>query len=110
MTVEDNTIVDAVGVDVGSGHVVLTISDHLDWDDEQDHLRTLQEKVNLYLAFIESGELVMKYPQAAGRHPRIDVVFRTRPSGRALGFLETVRKTIESAAIGFGWRTFSGAG
>lgn len=64
---------------------MLTISDHLDWDNEQGHLRTLQEKLNLYLAFIESGELLVKYPQAAGRHRRIDVVFRVQPAGEALG-------------------------
>jgi hypothetical protein len=109
MTVEDRTTVDAIGVEIASGDVVLTISDHLSWDDEQDHLRALQEKLNLYLAFIESGELLTTYPQATGRHPRIDVVFRVQPSNGALRFLETVRQSTASAEIGFGWRTFSDA-
>jgi hypothetical protein len=108
MTVEETTTVDAVGVDPESGDVLLVLSDHLDWESEQEHLTVLQAKLNAYLRFIESGELVQKYPAAAGRHPRIDLVLRVPPTGGAIVLLETVRQTIESAGIGFGWREFEG--
>jgi hypothetical protein len=109
VTVEQSKIIDAVGVEGATGDVVLMIADHLDWDDEQQHLRTLQEKLNSCLAFIESDELLETSPKAAGRRARIDVVFRVPPSDGALGFLKNALKTIESAKIGFGWRTFSDA-
>jgi hypothetical protein len=45
----------------------LTISDYLDWIDSDYHLRKLQDKLNCYLHFCESGELYESYPNAKGR-------------------------------------------
>jgi hypothetical protein len=42
MTVEQIEVVDFVGIDP-RGRTVLTISDHLPWDDIKSHLLTLQE-------------------------------------------------------------------
>jgi hypothetical protein len=50
-------VVDWLGIEKGSGHIVLTVVDDLDWSDEGGHLLALQEKLNRYLAFIESGEV-----------------------------------------------------
>jgi hypothetical protein len=104
MTVEETTTVDAIGVDSESGDVRLLLSDHLDWESEQEHLTLLQAKLNAYLRFIESGELVEKYPAAAGRPPRIDLVLRVPPTDGALVFLQNAEQTIEAVKIGFGWR------
>ena len=38
-------------------NVVLTITDHLEWDIENEHLLILQDKINAYLGAIEDGEL-----------------------------------------------------
>jgi hypothetical protein len=54
MTIEDARIVDFIGVDPVTGHVVLTITDHLPWDSDE-HVLLLQDKLNRYLAFVESG-------------------------------------------------------
>ncbi|MDR6534474.1 DUF6572 domain-containing protein [Variovorax soli] len=62
MTVENTSIVDAVGTDTETGEVRLSIIDHLPWDTE--HLRLLQDKINVYLGFIESGEIYVSYPSA----------------------------------------------
>jgi hypothetical protein len=68
MTVQDTRKIDRLGIDRESGDVRLMISDHLNWDeDEGEHLLTLQEKLNNYLEFVESGQLYKQYPQAAGR-------------------------------------------
>ncbi len=55
VTVEQHSVVDAAGVDTDGGDVVLTISDHLPWDEVGEHLRILQGRTNCYLGFIESG-------------------------------------------------------
>jgi hypothetical protein len=60
-------IIDFIGVDKVTGKVILTISDHLDWMDSNYHLRKLQDKLNCYLCFCESGELHKSYPDAKGR-------------------------------------------
>ncbi len=49
MSVEQTDVVDIVSVDKRSGHVVLTVSDHLDWSDSLAHQRVLQEKLNSLL-------------------------------------------------------------
>ncbi len=74
MSIEQRKVIDFVGVDEKANEVVLTISDHLDWDDpKSNHLFLLQDKINDYLAFIESGELLKKYPDSKGRNPVIQV-------------------------------------
>jgi hypothetical protein len=63
MSVEQRKIIDFVGVDEEANEVILTISDHLEWDNpKSDHLLLLQDKINDYLAFIESGELLRISP------------------------------------------------
>ena len=66
--------------------VVLTISDHLGWDDGE-HLLQLQDKLNAYLRFIESGELLEKYPDAKSRRAQITVVCKHTPDARGEEFL-----------------------
>jgi len=63
VTVEQTKVIDFISVDQ-NGPVVLTISDHLEWGSD-GHLFQLQEKLNSYLAFIEGGELLNEYPEAA---------------------------------------------
>jgi len=38
------------------GEAVMFVFDHLDWDDPGEHLKLLQDKINAYLGFIESGQ------------------------------------------------------
>lgn len=73
MTIENTSIVDAIGTDKVTGAVHLTITDHLPWDVD-NHLQMLREKINVYLDFIESGEIYVAYPGAKGRSLVIDVV------------------------------------
>ena len=98
MSVEDPRVVDLVGIDKRTGRVVLTISDHLHWD-AGDHLTILQDKLNAYLAFVESGELVQQYPDASGRQPQIAIVCKYPPDDRALRFLEEVGSIVEREGI-----------
>ena len=109
MTVEQGDVVDAVGVEKETGLVVLTVSDHLGWEDEAEHLRALREKLNSYLMFIETGQLIENYPEATGRLPRIDVIFRVPPSPSALEFMSNAKETMRHSRIAFSWRVMSDA-
>ena len=99
MSVEDQSIIDAIGIDQ-NGQVVLTISDHLEWDGE--HLFLLQEKINTYLAFIESGEILESYPGSKGKAIKINVVCKYEPSGEASNFLSQCEAAISKAGFQFG--------
>lgn len=104
MTVEQSDVVDFIGTERSSGVVVLTIADHLEWNSPHDHLLTLQEKINCYLAFVESGEINDSYPQARGRSARIHVAFKHPLIDVATEFLETACTICQSAGIGLTWK------
>jgi hypothetical protein len=101
MAIHEAQKIDLLGVDKASGVVRLTISDHLDWSDELDHLSTLQAKINSYLLFLESGEIYEKYPKAIGRSIDIAVVMKYAPSDPGHRFLEQARKVVNDAGFGF---------
>lgn len=98
MSVEDEGLVDIIAIDK-SDSVVLTVSDHLDWSDPVKHQSILQAKLNRYLAFVESGELLDRYPAGRGRRVKIKVVFKFAPDALALEFLSTAQKIIEAAGF-----------
>jgi hypothetical protein len=104
MTVENPKVVDFVGIDENGGEVVLTISDHLDWRDGTGHISVLQEKLNSYLAFVESGELLEQYPNGKGRRVRIDVVLKHSPSYIGEQFLRRAQATVGLAGFTLEYR------
>lgn len=88
MSLENTKVVDAAGLENASNTVVLSILDSWDWEDEQRHLLALQEKLNTYFEFIESGQVYDAYPDAKGRVLRIDVIGRYPITGRARDFFD----------------------
>ena len=42
MSISDAGTIDGIGIDKASGEVVLNISDHLDWADQEGHLTALE--------------------------------------------------------------------
>lgn len=63
----------------------------------------LQEKLNRYLAFIESGELIEQYPAAVGRSVRVDVRCKYAPTNDGERFLRSARTAIEEAGFSLSW-------
>jgi hypothetical protein len=106
MSVEELKVVDIIST-TREGRVVLTISDHLDWKETRDHLLILQEKINSYLAFLESGEIFEKYPDAKNRGLGIKIVFTYQPTSEANFFLRKAKAIVEEAGFGFGFELFS---
>lgn len=99
MTVEQVNVVDVIGIDKRTGQVILTISDHLDWSDTSEHQAILQAKLNNYLAFVESGEIMERYPDAQGREVVFKVVFKFKPDPKGEKFLLRAREIIKSAGF-----------
>src|SRR5579871_5176627 len=100
MSIEQTEKIDFITVDKASGDVWLTISDHLPWnDDEGIHLVLLQQKLNAYLRFIESGEIFEKAPDAKGRRIVINVVGKFPLSRQADFSFGKARDAIEGAGF-----------
>ncbi|MEO8068026.1 MAG: DUF6572 domain-containing protein [Flavobacteriales bacterium] len=74
MGLAEPNVVDAIGIEKTTGHVVLTIADGLDWSDAREHILALKEKMKAYLLFVETGEIWSSYPSGKGRSIVIDVV------------------------------------
>lgn len=99
MSVEQTDVVDILSIDRETGHVVLTISDHLDWSDSLAHQTVLQRKLNRYLAFVESEEILEQYPKAKDRPVAFKVAFRFSPDEAGWEFVAKARAVIESAGF-----------
>lgn len=107
MSVDQTQVIDVVSKDK-DGTIVLSISDHLDWENTKQHLLILQEKINTYLNFLDSGEIYEKYPEAKGHAIQIDVRFHYQPSMEARAFLEKVKPIVEESGYSFRFEQLSG--
>lgn len=108
MSISDTSTVDFVSLD-GANNVTLTISDHLDWSAVSEHLRLLQEKINTYCRYVETGQLYDDYPEARDRRAVIRVIFFTRPQSDADQFLSRAKEVLEHEGFSFVWQLYKDA-
>jgi hypothetical protein len=100
MTIEQLDVVDFILVEP-ENDTVLTVSDHLTWDDEKQHLLLLQEKLNAYVRFIQSGEIYKEWPDAKDRPILIEVVVKHPVPTSALWFFEKATAALMGAGYKF---------
>lgn len=104
MSITDTRVIDFWGIPKQEPNVELVITDHLEWGgkaQQGEHLLLLQEKINTYISFIESGEIYTEIPGALGRHPVIRVLGLYEPPEQAEFFIDRVIETLEEVGIGF---------
>jgi hypothetical protein len=101
MTVEQPKVIDFVSTSKERTRVYLTISDHLDWseDDEEHHLLSLQEKIQNYLHFVESGQLAKYRSEFKGLPVTIRVKAKYPLQGEGVKFYEAVHKIVADAGL-----------
>lgn len=100
MTIIEKNIIDFMGSEKGTGNILLGISDHLDWaTSPEEHLVYLQEKINNYLAFVESGELFKNNPSAKGKKIIIEVYGKYAPIEMAEKFYKIASEKIKDAGF-----------
>jgi hypothetical protein len=98
MAVDDPNSVDIMSIDP-QGAIILTIADHLDWNDSKAHQYTLQTKMNRYLEFIESGEILERHPDAGNRRIVIRVVTVAEPDADGRAFLERAQSVSRAGRL-----------
>jgi hypothetical protein len=105
MSVTDAKIIDMWGIPKwDNSKIILGISDHLEWGDKAqqgEHLLLLQEKINTYIAFIESGEIYTEIPGALGKSPVIRVHGKYELPEQGEVFIDRVAETLKEVGIGF---------
>jgi hypothetical protein len=104
MTIEQQGVVDFISMSKDKKIVTLTISDHLTWTEELEHMFLLQEKINKYLAFIESGEIYTAYKKAKGKKIEIEIYAKYDLTEKAKQFIDEIRNVLENAGYLFEWR------
>ncbi|MGG6195212.1 DUF6572 domain-containing protein [Pantoea allii] len=77
--------------------VLLGITDHLLWGgDVNEHLLLLQDKVNAYLNFILSGQMIELFPAACGKSKFcIQVFFKFLPPKEVDDFLSRFQAALK---------------
>lgn len=103
MAVDNPNIVDFVSISP-QGNITMTISDHLDWDVDNEHLLILQNKINAYINFIETGQLVKEYPDAQGRKIIFNIIAKCVPTETACNYLKKVESLLESCGYGYAFK------
>ncbi|WP_354623897.1 DUF6572 domain-containing protein [Psychromonas sp. MME2] len=101
MSVVDTACIDAIGIEKEVKRVFLTIIDPLLWDQDNVHLFTLQEKINTYLFFIESGELYKSFPDSKGFDIAIELILKHMPTSEAITFFDKTSQILLEKNIVF---------
>ncbi|HHS7810312.1 DUF6572 domain-containing protein [Pseudomonas putida] len=105
MSVIDAKTIDMWGIPKwDNSKIILGIADHLAWGDKAEqgeHLLVLQEKINNYIAFIESGEIYTEIPSALGKSPVIRVQGKYELPEQGELFIDRVAETLKDVGIGF---------
>ena len=99
MTIEQRNLVDFTCIDKEDGCLILAISNPLVWDEGNQHLWQLQQKMNDYLRFIESGEVYEKIPDAQGRPIKIIVFLKHSPTALVEQFFETASEVCQQIQV-----------
>ncbi|MBO6200006.1 MAG: hypothetical protein J6N74_00095 [Chryseobacterium sp.] len=85
--------------------VELTISDHLEWDEENNHILVLQNKINAYLDYIQNGQILEVYPNLKNKDIIISLMMKYNPNEKALAFLNHCEEFMETLDLAFKWKT-----
>jgi hypothetical protein len=105
MAIDEPDVVDSIGIDKVTACVVLSLIDADDWTDSAEHIEKLEKKLNAYIKFIESGEMLETYPKSKGRAVVIEIIFRCAPDLKALGFLSHAGISMQREQIKLQFRT-----
>lgn len=104
MTIEETQVIDVMSISKDSSTAIMTISDHLDWKNEEEHMLLLQNKINSYLGTVENGELYEVYPESKGKKIEIRICAKYNLTYNAQEFVRKVKKIIEDSGYFFTWK------
>jgi len=101
MSVDETDKIDLLVTDKEKTHVLLVITDHLDWEefDEEHHLELLEDKINAYLHFVESGQVAEARPDLIGLPVIVRVDAKYPPNEEAEKFYRSVGPVVAEAGV-----------
>lgn len=103
MALHKPNIIDALGEEDGSGVLVLSLFDEVEWTDVPLHWELLCEKLDHYMNFLTSGEFLEHWPSSAQGPFRIELVFRFPPPPEVATALERSQRFVAAHGYGLVW-------
>ena len=98
MTIDNPDVIDLVTYD-RAGAILLVMVEHRPWEGSSERLAQLQTKFDRYLAFVNSGELVERYPFAAGRPIQVELRSYEEPDAVTARLLEQIRSQLSGLGL-----------
>lgn len=95
MSVVESDKIDGIATSDDGKTLIILLSDHLDFEDEKNHLLILQEKINAYLGFIQSEQYSDIYPDKNFENIIIEIYFKHKVSDECKKFIDVVNSQIE---------------
>ena len=99
MSVIDNKTVDGIALTNDNEGVILLITDHLDWNEEYQHLMMLQEKINVYISFLEEKQYEDIYNGENIIYGIIEIHFLYSLTANAEKFLQVVQNQVAELGV-----------
>lgn len=99
--VKDSNKIDLVTHDPATDETVVIMIEDRDWSADPEQPDQLLKKINTYLHFIEDGDLVRHFPQAAGKPVRLQLDCNELPVGEAKQLIEEAQQVLLSRGITF---------
>lgn len=103
MTIAETNTIDIIATRPDSDVVKLVIADHLEWSDLDTHARLLQEKINTYIEFVESGQLGRLEGHRVPPSPQVWISLATQhePTTEAKELLARIGRFLEGCGLRF---------
>ena len=75
LNIENTDTIDGMAYEQDTSSLILLLADGMDWSDMNRHLFLLQEKLNTYIWYIDSGQYEEKYPNVKRIEMRVSFLF-----------------------------------
>lgn len=104
MAIDNPNVIDGMAIDKDRNALVLLLTDHLVWEGEDalsefNHLNLLQDKINAYISFLESGQYKENYPAESFSMAVIEIHFKYSITDNCEKFLNAVQNQIGQSGI-----------
>lgn len=100
MAVDNPNVIDFISISPEK-KVVLTISDHLEWYNDNEHPLLLKDKINSYIEAIENNHLNEIYPDVNDKEIIIHVSLKYNPNKQGEILLDEITNFLKSKNYNF---------
>jgi hypothetical protein len=82
--------------ETNNGEVILVITDHLEWENLNEHLTILEKKLSTYINVLESGRIFEGRENLRGKKFVLEVDCKYSPAPGAIDYINHVRPIVQS--------------